>query len=178
LLLLTAQRREKVVTMCWQDIAIDGTWRIPTEAREKGAPAELMLPPMAVDIIRAQPQLGDNRFVLAGRGGAHINGFSKSKRAFDAKLPPDTAHWQLHDLRRTARSLMARAGVSNDHAERVLGHARPGVEGVYDKYQYRAEIAAALAKLAVLVDSIVRPPAGNVTPLTRRARIKSDKLRA
>src|SRR3974390_2785485 len=28
----------------------------------------------------------------------------------------------LHDLRRTARSLMSRAGISSDHAERVLGH--------------------------------------------------------
>jgi len=34
--------------------------------------------------------------------------------------------WTLHDLRRTARSLMSRAGVSADHAERCLGHAGSG----------------------------------------------------
>ena len=32
-LLLTAQRREKVVSMKWDDVAPDGTWTIPTEAR-------------------------------------------------------------------------------------------------------------------------------------------------
>jgi integrase len=33
--------------------------------------------------------------------------------------------WVIHDLRRTARSLMARAGIRPDVAERVLGHAFP-----------------------------------------------------
>jgi integrase len=169
LLVLTAQRREKVVSMRWQDIAIDGTWKIPTEAREKGAPAGLVLPPMAVDIIRAQPRLGDNAFVLAGRGLAHINGFSKSKKAFDAKLPKGTPPWTLHDLRRTARSLMSRAGVSNDHAERALGHARGLIEHTYDQHHYRDEISAALARLATLVDGVVHPR-DNVTPLTKRAK--------
>ena len=167
LVLLPGQRREKVVSMKWSDIGIDGTWRIPLEAREKGAPAEIMLPAAAVDIIRAQPQMGDNPHVLAGRGDAHINGFSKSKRAFDAKLPKGTPAWVLHDLRRTARSLMARADVSSDHAERVLGHARPGVEGTYDRHHYKTEIATALAKLASLIASIVRPR-DNVTPMVAK----------
>jgi integrase len=172
LLLLTAQRREKCVSMRWQDISIDGKWKIPQEAREKGAPAELVLPPVAVEIIRAQPQMGDNPFVFAGRGDTHVNGFSKSKRAFDAKLPT-MERWTLHDLRRTARSLMARAGVPNDHAERVLGHARPGVEGVYDRHHYRDEVSVALSKLATLIDEIVHPhPRTNVTSI-KTARGKS-----
>jgi integrase len=36
LLLLTGQRRAKVVAMRWQDLAMDGTWTLPAEAREKG----------------------------------------------------------------------------------------------------------------------------------------------
>ena len=67
LLLLTAQRREKVVTMRWADIAVDGaTWSIPGEAREKGDAKELVLPTLALEIIAAQPRLRDNHFVLAG----------------------------------------------------------------------------------------------------------------
>jgi integrase len=65
--------------------------------------------------------------------------------------------WTLHDLRRTARSLMSRAGVRPDISERVLGHAITGVEGIYDRHRYDAEKADALHKLAALVDSIVRP---------------------
>jgi integrase len=63
----------------------------------------------------------------------------------------------LHDLRRTARSLMSRAGVRPDIAERVLGHSIKGVEGVYDRHSYRDEKAHALAALASLIESIVRP---------------------
>ena len=36
LLLLTAQRREKVVSMRWADVSVDGVWSIPSGPREKG----------------------------------------------------------------------------------------------------------------------------------------------
>ena len=58
------------------------------------------------------------------------------------------------DLRRTARSLMSRAGVNSDHAERVLGHKIAGVKGVYDRHSYIPEKAHALTELAALVDRI------------------------
>jgi hypothetical protein len=71
----------------------------------------------------------------------------------------------LHDLRRTARSLMSRAGVLPHVSERVLGHVIPGVEGVYDRHSYDVEKAHALTKLAALVETIINPPTGNVVPL-------------
>jgi integrase len=169
LLLLTAQRRDKVVSMRWSDISVDGTWTIPAEAREKGSAGELVLPEMALNIIRAQPHLGDNPYVLAGRGNSHINGYSKAKRQLDAKLPSAMPGWVLHDLRRTARSLLSRAGVRPDIAERVLGHSLQGVEAVYDRHAYSAEKADALRRLAALIDSIVQPRE-NVVPLAKRAK--------
>ena len=50
---------------------------------------------------------------------------------------------------------MASAGVSSEHAERVLGHAIVGVEGVYDRHHYRDETADALSRLARLITQIV-----------------------
>lgn len=157
LALLTAQRRDKLATMRWEDVTVDGEWRIRSEDREKGTGGALVLPAVAVEIIRAQPRLASNPYVFPGRGEGHFNGFSPCKRAFDAKLPADMPAWVIHDLRRTARSLMARAGVRPDIAERVLGHAIPGVEGVYDRHSYRDEKAAALRGLSTLVDTIVFP---------------------
>jgi integrase len=95
-----------------------------------------------------------------------LNSFSECKAEFDAGLsgmPP----WVIHDLRRTARSLMSRANVRPDIAERVLGHAIPGVEGVYDRHHYADEKADALQRLASLVETIVNPPEGNVVALLR-----------
>jgi integrase len=164
LLLLTAQRRRKVAAMRWDDIKIDGTWTIPSEQREKGTGGDLVLPDVALDIIRAQPHLGDSPYVLAGRGNSHIGGWSKPKAALDAKLT-GVAPYVLHDLRRTARSLLSRAGVRPEIAERVLGHAMEGVEGVYDRHSYRDEKADALRRLAALIQSIVKRPAAKVVRL-------------
>ena len=167
LLLLTGQRRNTVASMRWQDVAPDGTWTIPAEAREKGNAGELKLPDAALALVRAQPMIGDNPFVFSGRragkGGEHAfaTNFGKRKGTLDVKVaaalgetPPP---WTLHDLRRTARTLLSRANVRPDVAERVLGHIQPGVQGIYDRHSYFDEKAAALAKLAALVDGIVNP---------------------
>jgi integrase len=165
LALLTAQRRTKVAMMKWADLSIDGEWTIPKEAREKDTAGTLILPDAAIAIVRTQPRLGDNAFVFAGRGNGPFRGFSQAKAAFDAKLPANTPPWVLHDLRRTARSLMARAGVRPDIAERVMGHAIAGVEGVYDRHSYRDEKADALAKLARLIDQIIDDPNKKIIPI-------------
>jgi integrase len=163
LLLLTAQRRDKVASMQWGDIQ-DGVWRIPTENREKGNAVELILPQMALDIIEAQPRFAGSPFVIARK-----NCHTKDKADLVAKLPP-MPQWQLHDLRRTARSLMSRAGVLPHIAEGVLGHALQGVEGTYDRHAYDAEKGHALNALAGLIEKIVNPPADNVVSLEARAR--------
>jgi integrase len=163
LALLTAQRREKIATMRWEDVSVDGEWRIPSEDREKGTGGAMVLPEMALEIIRAQPRFATNPYVFAGRGDGHFNGFSPCKRTLDAKVK--IAPWVIHDLRRSARSLMSRAGVRRDIAERVMGHAIVGVEGIYDRHSYRDEKADALKRLAALVETIINPPVGNVVPL-------------
>ncbi|MGI8724741.1 MAG: tyrosine-type recombinase/integrase [Methyloceanibacter sp.] len=172
-LLLTAQRREKVAAMDWADVDDDNVWTIKTEMREKGNAGVLVLPDQAVT------QLGKRGKVLVfpGRNGKQISGWSKYKATLDKeilsaakKVDPKAKplpHWVLHDLRRTARSLMSRAGVRPDIAERVMGHAIAGVEGVYDRHPYRDEKADALAKLAGLIALILNPPKGNVVRLTK-----------
>jgi integrase len=164
--LLTAQRRAKLTAMKWSDL--DGSeWIIPKELREKSNAGTLLLPKLALDIVNAQAKLGDNPHVFPGRGKKPFIGYSKLKRAFDAKLPKGVHPWTIHDLRRTARSLMARAGVSSDHAERVMGHAIAGVEGVYDRHSYREEKAEALRRLAALVQNILQPTRGTVIKISR-----------
>jgi integrase len=142
--------------MRWSDISINGEWTIPAEPREKDTAGSLVLPEPALTVIRAQPRLAGNPYIFAGRGGGPYRGFSQAKAAFDAKLP-DVPAWVIHDLRRSARSLMSRAGVRPDIAERVLGHAIAGIEGVYDRHSYRDEKADALRRLAALIDGIVHP---------------------
>jgi integrase len=155
LLLLTGQRREKVASMRWDDVSADGTWTIPSEKREKGNAGELVLPAMALDIIKGRPRLASNPYILAGRDSGPLRSFHGPRDALKAKVGFED--WRIHDLRRTARSLMSRAGVRPHIAERVLGHAIRGVEGVYDRHSYREEKAQALQDLANLIESILNP---------------------
>ena len=164
LCLLTAQRRAKITTMKWSDM--DGEeWTIPKAPREKDTAGTLVLPGAALAIVRAQDQLGGNAFVFAGRGDGPINGMSKCKARLDKAS--GVTGWRIHDLRRTARSLMSRAGVPGEHAERVMGHAIGGIEQVYDRHAYREEKAAVLARLASLIDGIVNPR-DNVAPMVAK----------
>jgi integrase len=102
-------------------------------------------------------------FVFASRHCAPMTSLSSRKLELDRKL--DLPNWTLHDLRRTARSLMSRAGIKPHIAERVLGHAIPRVAGVYDRHSYSTEIGDALAQLTGLIERIVNPPADNIVHL-------------
>jgi integrase len=169
LCLLTAQRSRKVATMKWSDISVDGEWIIAAEPREKGNAGVLVLPQPALAVVKAQSRIGDNPYIFASPQGDNkwLSGFAKAKDNLDAKLP-GIAHWTLHDLRRTARSLMSRAGSSSEHAERVMGHAIKGIEGVYDRYAYKAEKADVLARLATLIDAIVHARTADVLPMAKQ----------
>lgn len=56
------------------------------------------------------------------------------------------SEWTPHDLRRTARTIMSRIGIPDEHAEAVLGHAKQGMKKVYDQHDYKDEKAEALIK--------------------------------
>jgi integrase len=165
--LLTGQRQRKLVNMRWADISADGVWTVPVEDREKGTGGELVLPEMALEVLRRQPRIFGTDLVFPPTRGTGRMGTSQAKTAFEATLPP-MERWTVHDCRRTCRSLMARAGVPSDHAERVIGHVIGGVEGIYDRHSYRDEKRIALAKLATLIAAIVSGATATVTPLQRR----------
>ena len=160
LALLTAQRKEKIATMRWSDIR-GGVWHIPAEAREKGNAEALRLPAMALDVIEAQRRTNsDSPFVFAKSDSSPRSNLARQKKIFEAACP--MPRWTIHDLRRTARSLMAAAGVTTLHAELVMGHKQGGVAGIYDRHDYLDEKADALLRLANRIRDIVTPPPSNV----------------
>lgn len=170
-LLLTAQRREEVSQMRWDELDLEGaTWTIPAERYKTGKPNKVPLSPQALEIIQAQPRFEDEThkrprpYVFTTTLGKRpFSGHSKAKKALDTLSK--MSGWTLHDLRRTARSLMSRAGVPSDHAERVLGHVIAGVAGTYDRHDYLPEKRAALDKLAQEIERILTPQPAKVVRL-------------
>jgi integrase len=163
--LLTATRLREAAQASRSEFAGD-SWTIPA-ARFKGKRDFLVpLSKAAQDVLAKAPVVGDGRWVFTHDGETALNSFSKGKREVDKamleelrKVDPEAElpRWTTHDLRRSARSLMSRAGVDPDHAERALGHVVGGVRGVYDRYEFKAEKAAAFEKLAQIVGTVLDP---------------------
>jgi integrase len=169
-MLLTAQRARKVGKMRRSEI-VDGVWHAAHEddPKNKGV-AEVPLSALARDIIANVPVVvapSDEAqdYVFSVNGVNAFEGWSKAKRRVHeimlTKLSTEAgeqikiAPWQFRDLRRTARTLMSRAGVPFEIAERCLGHEMSLIHGTYDRHRYQAEMREAFEKLAKLVERIV-----------------------
>jgi integrase len=164
-LLLTATRRNEAAGM--NSIEIEGDlWTIPGERYKTKLDHVVPLTAQVKALIGSKPEglKGNSWFVFSTTNGAKaFSGYSKAKRALDKAIDKlreaegrePMPRWTLHDLRRTARSLMKRAKVPADYAERVLGHVIGEVRETYDRYEYLDEKREALVQLARLVDWIV-----------------------
>jgi integrase len=169
-LLLTGARRNEAAHMPWSEIT-GGVWELPAK-RNKKTELPLLRPLSAAALAVIESQCRDgSAYVFTTNGKTPFSDFTRSKERFDAAT--GTSGWTLHDLRRTARSLMSRAKVPERHAEECLGHIIGGVKGIYDRHSYLDEKRDAYDALAALLTDIIRPPEAedtNVTPLRKKKR--------
>jgi len=150
-LLLAACRRTEASAMTWGELA-NGKWTIPAMRYKTSTEVTLPLSSAAMKVLAEIPRIEGCDFVFTTDGRTPISGFSTFKLKFD--IACSVKNWRLHDLRRTSRSLMSRAGVNSDIAERCMGHALPGIRSIYDKYPYVLEMQAAFEQLAAQIESI------------------------
>jgi len=156
-LFYTAQRRSEAANAQWDHFQGDD-WVIPVEHYKGKKPHVVPLSPQALKVLREVPR--SERLVFTTTGLSPFSGFSKAKKRLDEAS--GVSGWTLHDIRRTGRSLLAQVQVRPDIAERVLGHAIPGVAGVYDQYAYHPEKKDALERLGQEIDRIVGTTDANV----------------
>jgi hypothetical protein len=164
MLLFTAQRRDEVARMTYGEASADGVWAIPANRYKTKHPNHIPLPDPARTLLSVQPRIEGCDFVFPSKATTPFSAFNKNKAALDrevealhrkGKATGSVSSWRLHDLRRTAKTLMQGAGVRPDISERVLGHVIAGVEGTYDRYAYADEKRQALNLLADTIERIV-----------------------
>jgi integrase len=160
-LLLTGARRAEAAEMTWSELS-GADWTLPAARNKVKVDLIRPLSAAAQKVLAKLPRVGGHGYVFTTGGDRPIGGFAKFKRRLDEAC--GVTGWTLHDLRRTARSLMSRAGVSSDHAERCLGHVMPGVRGTYDRHAYHEEKRHAFEALAAQIERIVNPQE-NIVPL-------------
>jgi integrase len=153
--LLTCTRRAEAGDIRRSELQGDDIWIIPGARYKTKLDTLIPLSRAARDITAAQPKLGDGDFVFTATGARGLTGFAEYKARFDKAS--GLTNWRLHDLRRTARTLLSRAGISADIAERCLGHVIGGVRGTYDRHGFEQEKRQAFEALAAQIDRIVNP---------------------
>jgi len=161
----------------------------------KSAHAHLIpLSPLARDVLSKVPVLGGKGWVFTSYGTRPITGGSHFKDALDKRLQatldaegeatrrrivadldsrypgkgyqPFDVRWTTHSLRKTARTLLSRAGIDKHIAEKCLGHIEGGIAGVYDHHENKLEKRTAFEAFAREVERIVEGKAANVVPLS------------
>ncbi|MCP3473413.1 site-specific integrase [Bradyrhizobium sp. CCGUVB1N3] len=165
LLILTAQRRDEVGGMQWPELdAAAERWNLPSARTKNHREHVLPLVPAALALL---PSRRDDRDWVFGdgprrKGDKHrgFSGWSKSKAALDRRIlaarqtvdedAKPLPHWTVHDLRRTAATVMAdRLGVLPHVIEAILNHVsghRAGVAGIYNRARYETEMRDALER--------------------------------
>jgi len=158
-ILLTGARRSEAQGMTWTEID-GGDWILPAARNKTKVDLVRPLSKAALAMLKEEPSCAPNGGQVFPDGQNWR--FLKFK---EANLPDVT----LHDLRRTSRSLMSRAGVNSDIGERCLGHVIGGVRGIYDRHEYHREKQQAYEALSNLITRIVEGKA-EVVPMRGKRR--------
>lgn len=175
LLLVTAVRLGELVEAPWAEFdleSVDPVWRLPA-ARTKtgknmnGRDFTIPLPAVSVEWLQE----------IKRTSFASEYVFPPRRRTGKKTMSPATLNWALgevnhglehftlHDLRRTARTHLARLGVAPHVAERCLNHKLPGVNDTYDTHDYLAERRLALNAWADLLTRLDKGETGKVVPI-------------
>jgi integrase len=155
LLMLTGQRRSEIGSLRWSELAGDCIL-LPASRTKNHSPHSLPLTPAALSLL--PPRRGS--YVFGLRGG--FSEWSIAKARLDERS--GVHNWRLHDLRRTAATMMAdRLGILPHIIETILNHTgghKSGEAGVYNRARYSAEVAAALTAWADHIARIVSGTGG------------------
>ena len=192
LLVLTALRLNEVADASWPEFDLDRLiWVIPAERMKgktsKARPHAVPLMQEILAILKCLPQFKQGSFLFSTTYGKKpVWMTDKVKRKLDARMlrtlravarkrgsdsqGVQLNPWTNHDIRRTVRSHLSRLKISEEAREAVLGHARPGIKGVYDRYEYFDEKHEALTLWAARLRSIVELRRPNFIPLAKERR--------
>ncbi|CAD6028480.1 tyrosine-type recombinase/integrase [Escherichia coli] len=162
LVLITMVRKGEFTNATWDEIDFKKwTWTIPSD-RMKGSRAHVIyLPKQAQDIlVGLQMCAGGSEYLVPGRynfrkplSNAALN--SLIDRTVKI-INEDGEHIQgftVHDMRRTASTLLHEAGYPSDWIEKALAHEQKGVRAVYNKAEYARQRAYMLQQWADMIDS-------------------------
>ena len=160
-MLLTLVRKSEFIEAKWDEINFEtAIWTIPKERMKAGRPHNVYLSQQALDILVAfKTCFSASSYLHPGRYETELPISSATlNRVIDATVKviqdrgEDFAPLTVHDLRRTASTLLHEAGFNSDWIEKCLAHEQRGVRAVYNKAEYADQRREMLQSWADMVD--------------------------
>ncbi len=161
-ILLTMVRKSELLHAKWDEISFENaTWTIPANRMKAGRPHVVYLSRQALDILVAfNTCSGYSDYLLPSNNQSSQKTMSQAtlNRVIDAavKLAQEAGEKiekvSVHDLRRTASTLLHEAGFNSDWIEKCLAHEQRGVRAVYNKAEYAEQRRDMLQQWADMVD--------------------------
>lgn len=135
LLLSLAVRKMELLAAEWAEFDLDaGVWRLPAERTKTKKGIDIPLSPIVIDWLKELKTYAESSAYVCPAEGksqkAHLSDHALNK-LLDKITPPDSETITPHDLRRTARTMLANLGVDYLTAEMCLNHQLTGVEKYY-----------------------------------------------
>ncbi|ELO4359873.1 tyrosine-type recombinase/integrase [Escherichia coli] len=162
LVLITMVRKGEFTNATWDEIDFKKwTWTIPSD-RMKGSRAHVIyLPKQAQDIlVGLQMCAGGSEYLVPGRynfrkplSNAALNSLIDRTVKIINEDGEHIHDFTVHDMRRTASTLLHEAGYPSDWIEKALAHEQKGVRAVYNKAEYARQRAYMLQQWADMIDS-------------------------
>ena len=162
LVLITMVRKGEFTNATWDEIDFKKwTWTIPSD-RMKGSRAHVIyLPKQAQDIlVGLQMCAGGSEYLVPGRynfrkplSNAALNSLIDRTVKMINEDGEHIRDFTVHDMRRTASTLLHEAGYPSDWIEKALAHEQKGVRAVYNKAEYARQRAYMLQQWADMIDS-------------------------
>jgi integrase len=158
LLVLTLGRKSEVISARWSEISFEEKlWAVPNNRMKMGKPHLIPLAPQVIAMLEELRNLaGDSPFVFPSRHSLERPIAASTLNVAVRALEHDVREFVIHDIRRTASTLLHEAGYPSDWIEKSLAHETGGVRGVYNRAQYLEQRRQMLVDWTNLVDSQLR----------------------
>ncbi len=158
MLIASGQRRTEVACMHWDEIDLDRQiWTLPAHRTKNRRQHVVPISPLMKTVLAEA--LGRSGFVFP-------SSFDPKKPVYD--FPRATDAWRkranvtgfrLHDIRRTAASIMGQLNVAPHVIEAILNHKSgiiSGIAAIYNKYGYDREKAVGLRQYGEHIEALIR----------------------
>lgn len=157
--LITMVRKSELTKAKWMDVDLDkAEWLITQEQAKTDAQLVIKLPTQAVEMFKELKRLaGGSDYVIPSRSSldkpfAHNSINEALKRAMKGQ---DIPVFTIHDLRRTAATLLSENGWPSDVVDKALNHKMKGTRATYIKSELIEQRKEMLQFWADYLDSLL-----------------------